>query len=140
MSLVWFSTIIPILYSQTCNYFQNEDWGSGYAQPLDRCIADYTNTVSRLYTCSSDGQSVFAMRFDNSTTCDEMSGDIDERVYSSNNASFECEGGNSCDICIRTWIATSCDIEDDDAVRTGESCYIDGICGQRSTLQLKPSG
>ena len=99
--LGWFSDA----NSQLCNYFEQEDWASGYAQPLDRCIVDSTNQVSRRYECSLDHTTVTATRYDNSTTCDETIANtsITSIQYTADNASFVCNGNDTCDMCVRIY-------------------------------------
>ena len=113
------------LSASVCNYFEQASWASGYAQPINECISDYTNKVSRLYTCSVDGNNVTATRYGNSSDCDATTNDIISEIYTSINASFECNGDDSCDICYR--IYTDCDTRNEGTL-SSSVCYIDNRC------------
>ena len=129
-TMFWFKFIMIMitLVSSQCNYFSEPGYSLGAAQPIGRCIADYTNTISRLFTCSSDGNSVTAQIFQNSTSCDTSSTPILSETFESNSSStaeFECNGDNSCDLCYRVY--SSCD---DTTISNAayEKCFINDFC------------
>ena len=127
MVLFWFNVLISLiaLINGECNYFLQQDWEYGIAQPIGRCIAQYSNTISTSYTCSDNGDMVTAKRFTNSVTCDDASTGIESAVYTSSNATFVCDGDNSCDLCYRLY--KSCD---DTSISNAqsESCFINKLC------------
>lgn len=134
--------MIALASSQTCNYFSEPSYNLGAAQVIGRCIADYTNTASRLFTCSSDGESVTAQRFLDSSTCDLSSSNILSETFNSSSATaeFECDGDNSCDLCYR--IYTSCDdsVISEPTNAAYEACFVNCFCSDTTGDAVRKDG